>query len=453
MNNNDPHTDNTHDPATAGPAPEVQNREGVRRLNNLPMYILGGVVGSFLLIMMVVAADRAEQHETVNEEPLGAGTDTLFFAKQIADQHPQYAAVPETGAPEPTLLPPQSPATTAAAQPAPPTLPPPALPQQQLSSAPPSATSAEAARISQLKQRMLEEAVRAKTSVVNVQHSGGGQNSGARGQAPSMPLEPKRSTDPTAVYQARLAQMQGAPATRDNSSAGSAPVLVTQNSEDPYGRLRSGGSDRWQLDSTVQSPRSPFELQTGFVIPATMLSGINSDLPGQIMAQVSHDVYDTATGRHRLIPQGSRLVGAYSSEVSYGQQRVLVAWQRIVFPDGKTMDIGSMPGADGAGYSGFKDRINHHYLQIFGAAFLMSGITAGITLTQRDALADEQNGRQRAGDIISEALGQQIGQVAIDMIRRHLNISPTLEIRPGYRFNVIVTKDMTFSKPYDSFDY
>ncbi len=92
------------------------------------------------------------------------------------------------------------------------------------------------------------------------------------------------------------------------------------------------------------------------------------------MAQVAQNVYDTPTGKHLFIPQGSRLVGSYSSDVAYGQARVLVAWQRIVFPDGKAMDIGAMPGADSAGYAGFNDQVNNHYVRLFGSAFLMSGV-------------------------------------------------------------------------------
>ena len=199
--------------------------------------------------------------------------------------------------------------------------------------------------------------------------------------------------------------------------------------------------------------RQPFELRAGFVVPATLISGINSDLPGQIMAQVAQDVYDTPTGKHLLIPQGSRLVGSYSSDVAYGQARVLVAWQRIVFPDGKAMDIGAMPGADSAGYAGFHDQVNNHYVRLFGSAFLMSGVTAGITYSQRQNQATNTYGAPSASSALSEALGQQLGQVTAQLIAKNLSISPTLEIRPGYRFNVVVTKDMTFSKPYRSFDY
>ena len=209
------------------------------------------------------------------------------------------------------------------------------------------------------------------------------------------------------------------------------------------------------MDSQPEAPRTPYELRAGYVVPATLISGINSDLPGQIMSQVAQNVYDTATGRHLLIPQGSRLVGSYSSDVAYGQARVLVAWQRIIFPDGKAMDIGAMPGADSAGYAGFNDKVNNHYFRLFGSAFLMSGVTAGITLSQDSGSAGTGTGsdRQRAGDAMSEALGQQLGQVMAQLIAKNMNVAPTLEIRPGYRFNVIVTKDMTFSKPYKSFDY
>ncbi|WP_031303351.1 TrbI/VirB10 family protein, partial [Pseudomonas sp. EGD-AK9] len=240
--------------------------------------------------------------------------------------------------------------------------------------------------------------------------------------------------------------------------AGGAPQLLQtstsgggRNSMAQFGQ--GGQGDRWKLDSQPEAPRTPFELRAGFVVPATLISGINSDLPGQIMAQVAQDVYDTPTGKHLLIPQGSRLVGSYSSDVAYGQARVLVAWQRIVFPDGKAMDIGAMPGADSAGYAGFHDQVNNHYVRLFGSAFLMSGVTAGITYSQRQNQATNTYGAPSASSALSEALGQQLGQVTAQLIAKNLSISPTLEIRPGYRFNVVVTKDMTFSKPYRSFDY
>ena len=188
-------------------------------------------------------------------------------------------------------------------------------------------------------------------------------------------------------------------------------------------------------------------LRTGFVIPATMISGINSDLPGQVMAQVSQNVWDTATGRFLLIPQGTRLIGAYSSDVAYGQERVLMAWQRLIFPDGKVLDIHAMPGADSAGYAGFSDKVNSHWFRT------ISSVIAAADMSQNDGNSNSNNDRQRASDALSEALGQTLGQTLGQIISKNLNVAPTLEIRPGYRFNVMVIKDMTLPGPYQAFAY
>lgn len=212
-------------------------------------------------------------------------------------------------------------------------------------------------------------------------------------------------------------------------------------------------NDSWNLDSQIQAPASPYMLRTGFVIPATMISGINSNLPGQVMAQVSQNVWDTATGRFLLIPQGTRLIGAYSSDVAYGQERVLMAWQRLIFPDGKVLDIGAMPGADSAGYAGFSDKVNNHWFRTISSAVLMSGVIAAADMSQNDGNSNSNNDRQRASDALSEALGQTLGQTLGQIISKNLNIAPTLEIRPGYRFNVMVIKDMNFPGSYQAFNY
>ena len=203
----------------------------------------------------------------------------------------------------------------------------------------------------------------------------------------------------------------------------------------------------------MEAPTTPFEIRAGAVIPGIMLSGINSDLPGQIMAQVSQDVYDTATGKYLLIPQGTRMVGTYSSDVGYGQEGVLIAWQRLVFPDGKALDIGAMPGADMAGYSGFRDKVNHHLLRLYGSALFMAGITAGASIATQDDNNSVGYQQHSVSSELSSALGQQLGQVSAQIISKNLNISPTIEIRPGYRFNIVAVKDVTFTKAYQSFDY
>ena len=253
-------------------------------------------------------------------------------------------------------------------------------------------------------------------------------------------------TDPSSTYQARLAQL------RDESVSGADELYrSTGTGKNDVRRLER--TDSWSLDSQVEAPASPYMIRAGFVIPAIMISGINSDLPGQVMAQVSQNVWDTATGRFLLIPQGTRLIGAYSSDVAYGQERVLMAWQRLIFPDGKTFDIRAMPGADSAGYAGFTDQISNHWFRTISSAILMSGVIAAVDLSQDDNNSSDSSDRQRAGDALSEALGQTLGQVLGQIISKNLNISPTLEIRPGYRFNVIAFKDMTLPGPYQAFNY
>lgn len=216
---------------------------------------------------------------------------------------------------------------------------------------------------------------------------------------------------------------------------------------------RAGKDSSWILPHT-RTAGQPLELKTGAVIPGVMVTGINSDLPGNIIAQVSQNVFDTATGRQLLIPQGAKLFGVYDSRVIYGQERVLVAWNRIVFPDGSAVTMGAMPGADMAGNAGYTDEVNNHYLRIFGSAILMSMITGGMSYSM-DALNTSGNSGQgnqapSLQDEMGSALAAQLGQATMQLLQKNLNIKPTLEIRPGYQFNVIVTKDMVFQRPYQS---
>jgi type IV secretion system protein TrbI len=193
------------------------------------------------------------------------------------------------------------------------------------------------------------------------------------------------------------------------------------------------------LPNTREAPLSPYEIKAGTVIAGVMIGGIDSDLPGQIIGQVRENVYDTATGRHLLIPQGARLVGLYDNGVSMGQERVLIAWNRIIYPDGSSLDLGLMPGADQGGYAGFTDQVNNHYIKVFGNALLLSLFSAGIQLSQPQRGGGDGYDSQQ---IIAGALGQQLGQLGSEFARRGLNIAPTLEIRPGYLFNIMVTRDM-----------
>lgn len=209
----------------------------------------------------------------------------------------------------------------------------------------------------------------------------------------------------------------------------------------------------WTLGNTLETPSSKYNVRAGMVIPAVLVSGINSDQPGQCLAQVTQNVYDSATGKYLLIPQGTRLVGSYGTNVDFGQERMLIAWQRLVYPDDRTIDIGSMPGADMSGFSGFSDQVNNHWWKLISSSLLMSGISAGVSISVdgNDNNSDEDS--SRLSSTLRENMATQLGEVITKVIEKNLNVSPTLEIRSGYKFNVIVKKDLTFDKPYQEFGY
>jgi len=194
------------------------------------------------------------------------------------------------------------------------------------------------------------------------------------------------------------------------------------------------------LAHTLQAGISPAqEIKAGTIIPGVLISGVNSDLPGQIIGQVREDVYDSATGQNLLIPAGARLIGIYDNGVTLGQTRALVAWTRIIYPDGSSLSLNMMPGADQSGYAGFYDKVNNHYWRIFGNSIMFSLFSAGIQLSQPQKNTGDGYDSQQ---IIAAELGRQMGQLGMEITRRNMDIQPTLEIRPGYRFNVIVTKDI-----------
>ncbi|GGA64409.1 IncP-type conjugal transfer protein TrbI [Pelagibacterium lentulum] len=207
-------------------------------------------------------------------------------------------------------------------------------------------------------------------------------------------------------------------------------------------------NDLGYLPNQVVPQLSPYELKRGSVIPATLITGINSDLPGRITAKVRQNVYDSATGHQLLIPQGTRLVGRYDSNVSFGQSRVLVIWTDLVFPNGSTLQIGGMPGMDAQGYSGFRDRVDNHYFQIFGSAALIALIGTGIDMAipQSSTLATQDT----ASDAARRNFAETFGRVADQTISRNLDVQPTLEIRPGYQFNVFVEQDIIFPGAFNS---
>ena len=209
---------------------------------------------------------------------------------------------------------------------------------------------------------------------------------------------------------------------------------------------------------TLHPPAAPFTVMAGSVIPAVLVSGINSDLPGPIVAQVSENVADSATGRHLLVPQGSRLIGAYQNASSNNQQRIQIAWQRLIFPNTSSMDLPQMPGTDQSGYAGFSDQVDHHYLNTFGTAALLSLISAGQMVGQMAGVGGggsygaygyyPPNQWAMAGETAGSAASSQMGAVGQQMVSNGMNRPPTIAIRPGYQFNVMVTQDLVFASPY-----
>jgi type IV secretion system protein VirB10 len=200
------------------------------------------------------------------------------------------------------------------------------------------------------------------------------------------------------------------------------------------------------LATTRVAPVNQFVIRAGWDIPAILEQGINSDLPSEIRALVRENVYDTASGQHLLIPQGSRLVGRYSSQVAYGQNGLQVVWDRVIFPDASSIDLSGMNGQDATGRSGFRHGVDNHYVRIFGFGLLTSVFAAAAQLSQSHSgsvLAYPSN-----GEIAASAVGQQMATLGAETTRRNLNIQPTIKIPMGYRFNVRVNRDLAFEGPY-----
>lgn len=199
------------------------------------------------------------------------------------------------------------------------------------------------------------------------------------------------------------------------------------------------------IDSQYKAQRSPYTIFAGSYIPAQMVNGINSDLNGMVIAQVRSDVYDTTQGKYLLIPQGSRLVGTYNHDVAYGQNRLMVGWNRVIFPNGGSFLLHGQPGTDLEGFSGFSDDVDNHYMKIFGSAFIMGAIFGGTSL----AVGNQNTNPYQlsAGATMANQIGAQMAQAGIQVINKGLNIAPTIIIHEGYKFNVAMTADLVL-KPY-----
>jgi len=190
----------------------------------------------------------------------------------------------------------------------------------------------------------------------------------------------------------------------------------------------------------LQTPVSPFQVMAGSVIAASLITGVNSDLPGLVVAQVTENLYDTVTGSALLIPQGSRLIGTYDSVVAFGQSRALLVWQRIILPDGSSIQIDNLPAVDAAGYAGLEDDVDYHTWQLLKGIAMATLLGVGTELS----FGSNESDLVRA---IRESTQQNAAQAGQRLTEKNLNIQPTITIRPGWPLRIAVQRDIVL-RPY-----
>ena len=233
------------------------------------------------------------------------------------------------------------------------------------------------------------------------------------------------------------------PAETTPNAVSSSDEAYAQNGQDRKLAFVNASIERRTTSSDrVTKPASPYVVQAGSVIPAALITGLRSDLPGQIIAQVTENIFDSPTGRSLLIPQGARLIGIYDSQIAFGQSRALLVWTRLIMPNGRSIILERQPATDTGGYAGLQDEVDHHWGELFKAGLLSTLLSVGTELGSNAGNGDSsvlQALRRGAGDSLNQT-GQQI-------VRGNLNMQPTLTIRPGFPVRVIVNRDLVL-EPY-----
>jgi type IV secretion system protein VirB10 len=422
-----------------GTSNQSADEKGMKRLNRVPLFFGIGILVLFLAVLVYGLSSRGLRFGQQDPNQNGSGTPASTFADQLK-RGVKDGIIGDREEQQPVF------------QPTP-------VPQQQEAARPVEAEPKVEPRRSRMESdeewnaRMLREQREQIFREQQRQHM-------ARLQAKGAALDSPLKVDITDVS----AQVPGA------ASAGPRQSNTAPNSsQDLYAAaLRAGAAgqvdqngqaskedffnadikDLGYLPNQVVPQQSRYELKRGSVIPAALITGINSDLPGRITAQVSQTVYDSATGHFMLVPQGTKLLGRYDSKVSFGQNRVLVVWTDIIFPNGSTLQIGGMAGNDSEGYGGFSDKVDNHYLRTFGSAALVALIGTGIDMSvpQSSTLATQDT----ASDAARRNFAETFGRVAEQTISKNLNVQPTIKIRPGFRFNVLVDQDIIFPGNYSN---
>jgi type IV secretion system protein VirB10 len=210
----------------------------------------------------------------------------------------------------------------------------------------------------------------------------------------------------------------------------------------------AGRTPQGYSNNTRMPQAAILELKAGSLIPGLLVTGVNSDLPGTVLGQVSENVYDTATGRYLLIPQGTRILGVYDSRVTFGQKRVGIVWNRLIYPDGSSLNISGSPGTDLAGYSGIKGAVDNHYGQLLSAALFVS-IFASAAEISTGGDTNSGNENKSVKDVMTETAGATIAELGAKLANRALDIQPTIKIKPGSRFNVMLQQDFVFLQAWN----
>jgi type IV secretion system protein VirB10 len=240
--------------------------------------------------------------------------------------------------------------------------------------------------------------------------------------------------------------VQPSPGTMPTQPSASAPPASTASANELMSQdrklafLEASADRRTVSPDRVAAQASPYVLQAGAVIPAALLTGIRSDLPGQVTAQVTENVYDSPTVKICLVPQGARLIGQYDAQVAFGQTRALLVWTRLIMPNGRSIVLERQPGADAEGYSGLEDEVDNHWGTLFKAAILSTLLSIGSEVGTSGTEDDLIRAIRRGGADSVNQIGQRV-------VGRSLNVQPTITIRPGFPVRVLVTRDLVL-EPY-----
>lgn len=278
----------------------------------------------------------------------------------------------------------------------------------------------------------------------------------AQGQSPTIGADPEQQRRDQETEAARISHLfastngrevreptatgAGGDRIASQSPTGANDDGFAQNGQDRKLAFVNASVDRRTVSpDRVTKPASPYVVQAGTVIPGALITGIRSDLPGQITAQVTENIFDTPTGRFLLVPQGARLIGIYDSQVTFGQSCILLVWTRLIMPNGRSIVLERQPGVDTAGYAGLEDQVDNHWGELFKAAALSTFLAVG---TELGAGSDTNSNDSAIIQALRRGASDSLNQTGQQVVRRSLNIQPTLTVRPGFPVRVLVNRDL-----------